>query len=167
MAKKNKKGRKKFVVLLCIILILLTPFLTYALLIVALGLLPTMVASYTDTSKDMNAFKVVAACNAAGVLPIVADIHRSGITSDSVFSALADGNNWLIMYSAAALGWGFVWAYPKLVGFFLELSKRNQVGSLRVKQQQIVDEWGMDVEAEAKKTLRNQMFSEGKKRSKQ
>jgi len=140
--------------------------MSYGTLLFLLGMLPTFVASYVDHSHDRNNYRVVAACNFSGVLPFVMDLWKQGITSDSVTNMLMNPQVWLLMYGAAAFGWGVVWFFPKAMHMLLEMVQNSTIKSLEAKQQQIVDEWGIDVEKASRKALRNAAFQEEKRQKK-
>lgn len=166
MAKKEKKtatGKrisKKSMMLYLVCLIVLAFVLRYAVLLLLLGMLPTFVARYVDTSKDGNHARVILTCNFAGVLPFLLDLFKKGISSDSVHGMLFDPTVWLTMYGAAAFGWGLVWFFPKAVHFVMEMAQESGINALNAKQQQIVDEWGLEVEKTSRRALRNATFRE-------
>lgn len=166
MAKKTRKRSKFRVILYLIGFILLIVALSFGAVLVTLGMLPSFVASYVDGSKDRNAFRVVAACNFSGVLPFLVDLLRKGeITSDNVYSILFTPHAWLAMYGAAAFGWALVWLFPRGGHFALQIVQKSSANSLREKQQQIVDEWGSEVEATSRRALRNAAFTDEHKKA--
>lgn len=170
MAKKKKKMRQRISksrMLFYIMLVVgLTFVLRYAILLLLLGMLPTFVARYVDRSEDGNNSRVIGTCNFAGVMPFIADLFKQGITSDSVYSTMFDPAAWLVMYGAAAFGWGLVLFFPKAVYFLMETVQDSSVKTLQAKQQQIVDEWGLEVEKTSRRALRNATFQEEQRQKK-
>lgn len=172
MAKKAKKttmGKrisKKRMMLYMLCLILLAFVLRYAVLLLLLGMLPAFVARYIDTSDDGNNARVILTCNFAGVLPFLLDLFKKGISSDSVHGMLFNPTVWLTMYGAAAFGWALVWFFPKAVHFVMEMVQTSSINALNAKQQQIVDEWGLEVEKTSRRALRNAAFREEQKHKK-
>lgn len=169
---KTKKGRgrrigKGRVLLYLLCLVGLAFLLRYAVLLLLLGMLPAFVARYVDTSADGNHSRVIFTCNFAGVMPFIVDLFKKGITSDNVHTMLFDPGVWLTMYGAAAFGWGLVWFFPKAVYFLMELAQDSAVNALNAKQQQIVDEWGLEVEKTSRRALRNASFREEQKHKKE
>lgn len=170
MAKKNgrkdqkNKKRKVNVFLYLIGFLVLVAVLSFGAVLVALGMLPTFVASYVDNTEDRNHVRVVAACNFAGVVPFIADLFRKGaITSNNVYDLLFTPYVWMVMYGAAAFGWALVWFFPLAMHRIFNLSQDSAVRKLRGQQQDIVDEWGLEVETASRRALRNFMFSEERK----
>lgn len=165
--KKTSKKTSKFKKLLYLVaLIALAVVLSFGILLFLLGMLPAFVASYVDSSEERNNFRVVAACNFSGVLPFIMQVWKQGITSDSVIDVMLTPSAWMVMYGAAAFGWALVWFFPQAVYFVLDMVQNNSINSLKSKQQQIVDEWGLEVEATSRRTLRNAVYQEEKRAQK-
>lgn len=153
---KPKRKRSKLALLRnIIVMVVLTFTLRYAVTLFVLGMLPYFVATYADQSNERNASKVVFACNFAGVLPYIVQVWTQGISPENVQAMLGNMYVWLVMYSAAGFGWLLVWSLPKIVHFTLDSIQNSNVHSLRKKQQTIVSEWGMQVEAVSRRALRN------------
>lgn len=160
--KKKKGGRLKTIILGLFGTLILIYFINFAALLVLLGLLPSFVAGYVDRSPDHAKAKVVTACNLAGIVPFVADLLRQGITSSNVHSVLLSGYTWMVMLSAAGLGWALVWGFPKGAHAVLEYTHKNNIAAMRKRQQQIIDEWGQDVELTANRALKNSVYKDEK-----
>lgn len=162
MAKKeaNTGPSKLRVAVYLVIGLGLTVVLTFAMLLLLLGMLPSFVARYVDTSSDHNNSRVIAYCNLAGVLPFIVELFKKGISSEAVASMMVNPHIWLVMYGAAAFGWALVWFFPQAVYFVLDMVQNSSIEKLKVKQQQIVDEWGVEVEKTSRRALRNASFKE-------
>jgi hypothetical protein len=52
---------------------------------------------------------------------------------------------WLVMYSAAAIGWLLYLGLPPLVSMFLRIHADQRTSSLRTSQAALVKEWGKGV----------------------
>lgn len=166
MSKKKRKRSKLRAIFYIFGFVLLIVALSFGAVLFTLGMLPSFVANYVDGSEDRNHFRVVAACNFSGVLPFIVDLFRKGdITSDSVYSILFTPYVWLVMYGAAGFGWALVWLFPRAVHFMLQIVQASSANNLRNKQQQIVDEWGIEVELTSNRALRNAMFADERKKA--
>lgn len=151
-----------------VVFVVLLVVLGFATMLVVLGMLPALVASYVDTSSGRLAFRVILACNFAGVFPFLMSLYKEGpATSDRVYDLIFTPYIWVVMYGAAAFGWGLVWFFPRASHYVLNRMQDASVASYREKQQQIVDEWGLEVEAASKRALRNILFSENRKKQAQ
>ena len=165
MGKKHKirKGKKigKLRALVYVIgVILMTVVLKFAVLLLLIGMLPAFVARYVDSSDDCNNSRVISYCNLAGVLPFIAELFKKGISSEAVSNTMLTPHVWLVMYGAAAFGWALVWFFPQAVYFVLDIAQNSTIAKLNTRQQQIVDEWGLEVEKTSRRALRNAAFRE-------
>lgn len=152
-AKRASAQSKKRTVMIVLLLFSMTILLRYAALLFALGMLPAFVASYVDASQERYNYRIVFACNLAGVLPFILQLWQSGISAESVQDKLSDTNVWLTMYGAAGAGWVLVWVFPRLVHFIISAVQQGKVNLLKQKQKQILDEWGDDVQTAALKVV--------------
>lgn len=165
-AKGKKKGGVGTIVLGLFATLILIYFLSFAALLVILGLVPSFVAGYVDRTPDKAKAKVVGACNLAGIVPFVSDLVKQGITSNNVHAVLLSGYTWLVMLGAAGLGWALVWGFPRASHAVLDYVQKSNVAALRKRQQQILDEWGRDVEVTANRALKNSAFKDDKEAEK-
>lgn len=140
-----------------ICLVILAFALRYAALLFLLGMLPSFAAGYIDKSRDRNVLKTVTACNLAGVMPFIMELWRNGITSSSVHGAMMDSYIWLVMYGASGFGWLLVWFFPQAAYFILEVMQSSAIASLNRQQQQIVDEWGTQVQTSSSRIARGSL----------
>ena len=157
---KVRKGSKKRTFMMVMLLLVLTPVLRYGMLIFVLGMLPWLVATYVDDTQERNPSRVMLACNFSGVMPIMTALWKKGISFDNMWSVMMDPSSWLIMYGAAAFGWVLLWFFPVAVHFVLDLFQNSNVHGLKKRQQDIVDEWGMQVELASRRAGRNQAFAD-------
>lgn len=163
-AKPARKGHALKVFTYTLLVVGLTIVFKYAMLLMLLGLLPTFVALYADTTNEGFHSRVVGLCNLSGVLPFMGELWLAGITADAVTYMLSKPHVWLVMYGAAAFGWGVVWFFPQAVELVLNLVNRNSIQKLQKRQQEIVDEWGIEVENTSQRVVRNVRFREERKR---
>lgn len=166
MGKGKGKGRRigKFRAFVYVTgIILLTFWLKFAMLLILIGMLPAIVARYVDDSEDGNHSRVILFCNFAGVLPFVGELLKKGISAESVSALMTTPHVWLVMYGAAAFGWALVWFFPQAVYFVLDMVQNNTIAKINTRQQQIVDEWGLEVEKTSRRALRNAIFREENK----
>lgn len=160
--KKKKGSRLNTIILGLVGSLFLIYFINFAALLVMLGLLPSFVAGYVDRSPDLAKAKVVTACNIAGIVPFVADLMRQGITSSNVHGVLLSGGTWVVILGAAGLGWALVWGFPRGAHAVLDFIQKSNVAAMHKRQQQIIDEWGMEVQMTAGRALKNSVFKDDK-----
>ncbi len=126
-------------------IVLATVFLLAALplcVVLAAGMLPAGVAFFIDRSPRHDLARTVTAANLAGVvLPAVALLHLE-FSFSGALTILREPQNWLIMYGAAAIGWGLYAAMPALAGIVLEIRARQAEQRLIARAAEIASEWG-------------------------
>ncbi len=120
-------------------------FLQYTYIFFLVGMLPTIVAYIVDQHSHRPIFKIVCAMNLSGVFPYIFNIAARGNSFDSVTTSIGDPIVWLVMYSAASMGWVLVWASPHIALLFLKGIYAGQSMRLESTQQKLLDEWGQDI----------------------
>lgn len=157
MAKDDKKKKKKqksepkkrggfwtilFMIVLSLALIIFTQ-MTFVLLI--LGILPTIVAYFIDTSASRSLFHTVMACNLSGVLPFVAELIAGGNQTSMMQMMISDLEVLLMMYLSAALGWLLIFAAPHIARWIITSINQRKINRLKAAQKRLVAEWGQEI----------------------
>ncbi len=114
-------------------------------LILGIGMLPTLAAMITDRRKEKYATLCVGCMNFTGVLPFMIRLWTEGHSYDQAFTVIADPFTWLVMYGAAALGWAIYFVAPGIVGMFIGMRTEQRIQRLRRRQRDLVEEWGPGV----------------------
>jgi hypothetical protein len=143
--KKNKtpKSGTKFI-LLMIILGTLAPFIAPTLL-VGLGLLPTLVALFTDTDPRHSGLTTIGFLNLAGVVPFIVELWEKGQTMDAAFGIIRQPMNWLIMFGAAGVGQLILYVVPLAVTMLAVVRTERRMAVLKEGLKQLDGIWGPDV----------------------
>jgi hypothetical protein len=126
-------------IVLCTVLLLAALPLCVVL---AAGMLPAGVAFLIDRSPRRDLARTVAAANLAGVVPPAAALLHLEFSFAGALTILREPHNWLIMYGAAAIGWGLHAAMPALAGIVLEFRARQAEQRLQARAAEIASEWG-------------------------
>lgn len=138
-----------------------TTYITWALLILALfaliagptlllltvGLVPTIVALIVDRSKQKSGAVCVGSINIIGVFPYVLDLWSGINTWGSSAKIITDVFSLLVMYSAAAFGWLLFLTLPSVISSFVIVLQQRKVAQLRGEQKDLIEEWGEEVTA--------------------
>ncbi len=110
-----------------------------------LGLLPAIVAFIVDDNPRKYATKCVVASNFAGVWFFLLRLWTGEHSLAETMAILTDVYAWLLMYSAAALGWlCYLW-FPSIAALFMEMTAERRIAGLKLKQKKLIDEWGEGV----------------------
>lgn len=114
-------------------------------LILGIGMLPTVAAMISDRRKEKYATLCVGCMNFVGVLPFMIKLWTEDHSYDNAFKVIGDPFTWLVMFGAAALGWAIYFVAPGIVGMFIGMRTEQCVQRLRRRQRDLVEEWGPGV----------------------
>lgn len=145
-SKKTKLGWKGqlFVVVGVIVGVMLLAS-TFLLMI---GMVPTVVAGFTDRSKRGSKILTVGAMNLAGCAPFLFDLWTQGNTFDASMRIALDPQAIVVMYAAAAVGYILDWAMTGVVSRVMVQRGESRAKAIREQQQQLIERWGRKVTGE-------------------
>lgn len=114
-------------------------------LVLVIGMAPTIVAFFTDRRKEKYAAFCVGAMNLLGVLPVALGMWTRDHSMDSAMRNVTNVFNWFLMYGAASLGWGLYAVTPAIVAFVLRIQIERRITKMQSYQRELIDEWGEGV----------------------
>lgn len=114
-------------------------------LMLALALLPAVVAMVTDRSPARSGMISIGAMNLAGTWPFLLKLWTSGHTVVNAMKIILDPTAWLVIYAAAGVGWLLYVSFPALVAACMAIFAGRRLTQLRARQKQLVEEWGPEV----------------------
>ncbi len=114
-------------------------------LVLVIGMAPTIVAFFTDRRKEKYAAFCVGAMNLLGVLPVALGMWTRDHSMDSAVRNVTNVFNWFLMYGAASLGWGLYAVTPAIVAFVLRIQIERRITKMQSYQRELIDEWGEGV----------------------
>ena len=137
---KKKGGLMSFVVGLMIAIgaIVVLP----STLIFAIGMVPTAVAYFVDSSRGRTLGPTVCFLNFAGVLPALLTLWRGSHTIPAAVSVLSQPTVILLMLVPAALGWLLYGYMPLLIGGILRRRAESRIRGLEKEQEALITAWG-------------------------
>lgn len=135
-----KVKTKAFLILVGILGVLFAALPTA--IVLSVGLMPTLVALIVDVTRGRYLTKCVAGLNIAGVLPFLHKLMTTGHDVPTAMGIVSDAFAWLVMYSAAAMGWLLFLGLPGLVSMLKVLTARRRVYVLQETQRALLNEWG-------------------------
>lgn len=144
-------GRRSGGLLLALVLVLPLGLLVLpTTLLLAAGLIPTLVALIVDRDPDKSAALTVGAMNFCGTMPFCIRLWQEGHTADLAFRMLANPTTWLLAYSAAAGGWLIYFTVPRVVAGFSVSRDQARIRELDAKRAELVRDWGPEVAGQPK-----------------
>jgi len=114
-------------------------------LVLGLGMLPTLAAMMVDQRREKYTTLCVGCMNFVGVLPFVAQLWSEDHSYAKAFEIMADPFAWLTMLGAAGLGWCIYLLAPGVVSMGIAMRIEQRIGRLRRRQRELVEEWGPGV----------------------
>ena len=142
---RSRAGRKLLGTALWILVPLVLVFALPTVVLMALGLLPTIVAYIVDRREEKYAAYCVGGFNLSGVMPYLFSLWATGDSMHALGGILTSPFSWLVMYGAAALGWLANYWAPQVTMRIRRARDRSEVARLRRRQEQILEEWGPEV----------------------
>lgn len=116
-------------------------------LLLAFAMLPTFCALAIDRSPIRSGTICVGSLNLAGVWPFLLMLWTRGHSVINATQIMVDPYAWLVIYSAAAVGWLLYMSFPSMVSAGMALFAGRRLVQLRQKQKQLIAEWGNEVTA--------------------
>jgi hypothetical protein len=141
--KEKKAGSKRKLLLFALIAVGVV--IPGAGVIMLAGLLPSLVIGLTDSSRGKSLTVCVASLNAAGVLHVVLELMRQGFSFEYALGLIYQPQTYIIMWGAAALGFGFFTFIPGLVAQAMAGMAEGKITRLRHNQQELKRLWGDQV----------------------
>ena len=118
-------------------------------IIVAAGMIPTILAYVLPTAPDdKRRALAIAMLNFAGVLPVLAMLWSRGHSLDHAMQLLGEPLPWLLMLGGAAIAAMLHTVLPNAAISVMERAAEQRVGKLNACQRELVSEWGAAVKGE-------------------
>jgi hypothetical protein len=118
----------------------------YAFVFFLIGMLPTIVSAFIDKRMSRAASNTIGAFNLMAIFPYLVELWNSGLaSSDKAREILTNIYVWFVIYSSSALGWLVIWSLPNIMGNFFVYRCKQKIESYRKEQEQIYEEWQVDV----------------------
>jgi hypothetical protein len=142
---KQKSASQAKQLLVFILFALGMAFALPTMLVLTLGLLPTLVALVVDLEPRKYAARCVGALNLAGIMPFLMALWAGNHDLMAAMKILTDVYAWLVIYLAAGLGWITYLALPSVAGLIMQLSAARRIHRLESRQKKLAHDWGQGV----------------------
>ncbi len=133
-----------------VILVLVSMVALPMVMLILIGMLPTIVAYIIDRNPQKNAAFCVGGMNLIGVFPYIIDLW-SDISFALATNILTDVFAWAVMYGAAGFGWMLYSSLPPVIANILTAISQRRIAQLRAKQRRLIEEWGEDIATDSEK----------------
>ncbi len=110
------------------------------------GMMPSIIVYCIDQRRPRYLSYAVGIMNFAGVLPfLLVLLAGDGLSLLAAARLLSDPFVWLVMYGAAAAGWGVFLTTPVLARICIEIRASQDRRTLEALSKALRDEWGEEV----------------------
>lgn len=120
-----------------------------SVIIVVVGMIPTLVAYIIDLTPGRYAAKCVAGLNIAGVVPFLNQLWTSTNDLPTAIGVVTDVYAWLAFYAASGVGWLLFASLPGIVASFKTYNAKRQANTLRSRLEVLKEEWGEEISGNA------------------
>lgn len=141
--KKKKAGPNRFLMLL--LCAALVPFSLPTLLLLLVGMLPSLAAVVVEKGAYRYAWVCVGGLNFAALSPWLFKLWFGRHTMAYAIEQIAGISMLLAAYSGAAVGWLLYLGVPPLVRAILSATSHYRLDNLSKLQKNLADQWGEDV----------------------
>jgi hypothetical protein len=114
-------------------------------MVLASGMVPTVVAYLVDRSRAKFLTLTVGMMNFCGTLPGIVELWQHWQSYDVAGRIATDPFFWAFAYTAAGVGWLIFLSLPPILGSFYSVVTDRRVAGLRKRQSALVDAWGEEV----------------------
>jgi len=119
-------------------------------MVLAVTMLPTLVAYFVDNSPKKFLFRCVGSVNVCGSMPALIELWILGQNMDATQAVLLNPIHWLWAYGSAGIGWLLFTMVPRAIATYVSHKAQKRVETLRRKQQKLIEEWGREVAREVR-----------------
>lgn len=121
-------------------------FLNTATIFILLSLIPSIIAYYYDEFQEKNIFKTVLACNLCGIAIVLHDVFLADSIAARVQVKYESLQPWLIVFGSS-IGGAVLILIGRISSYYVIKNQCNtKVKNLRKAQEQLIDEWGEDIQ---------------------
>ena len=114
-------------------------------MVVLCGMLPSVVAYFSDESENKLCGVTVGALNFSGMMIILMDLWINEHSFSYSLALITDPLNWLIMYSTAAVGWCIWLGVPSFYAYLSVNAAEKRLKVLRASRAELIKEWGAEL----------------------
>ncbi len=144
LKEKKKSGFKTLPMI--IVGLVMAFFLQGSFILLLVGMLPTIIAYYADTSERRTTFRIVMACNLSGTLPFMTELVMRSNSTPLLLQYLTDPTVWLFMYLSAGIGYMLIKCMPHIAEFCYEVSNATRISRIQSLQNRLIEEWGPEIQ---------------------
>lgn len=117
-------------------------------ILMAVGILPTVVARMTDRTPERMRVLTVGFMNFAGCFPFWFQLMETGHKIDNSLAILSDPLTVVVMYACALIGYVLEWVSTAIVSGLMVQKGKSRLENIKKYQADLVKKWGTEVSGE-------------------
>jgi hypothetical protein len=135
-------------VFIFIVLMAVVPFSLPTIMVLLLGMLPTVGAAIAERGDSRYAWICVGGLNFAGLAPWLLGLWFGHHTIEYALDLLRNVGMYLSAYGAAGAAWLLYMAMPPVVGTFAAMTSQHRASALVANQKRLVEQWGEGIKSD-------------------
>lgn len=145
MAKKKSKKTAVKIQIFLIISVLVGILFSAISMILAVGMIPTLVAVIVDRTEGKMRSLTIGLMNFAGCVPFVIEVFKKGNSVETAITYIVEPRTIVVIYFAAAMGYLIDWAMTGLVSSLVLQKTKNRMKEIEKIKSELVGRWGIEV----------------------
>lgn len=113
--------------------------------IMAVGMIPTIVCGVVDRSKYRLRTWTVGAMNFAGCAPFMMEVWKKGATIELSLKYISEPRTVVVMFFAASMGYVIDWAMTGMVSSIMVQRGKSRLKDIHKQQKELVERWGAEI----------------------
>ena len=114
-------------------------------IILAVGMIPTIVAAIVDRTQGRARALTVGAINLAGCAPFMIEIFKKGNNFQTAIEYIIQPRTIVVIYFAAAIGYLIDWAMTGIVSSIMVQKTKHRLKEIQKQQRELTERWGQEV----------------------
>ncbi len=144
--KKNKRKKSSWILQLLIVISVLSAIIFSAeTIILAVGMIPTLVALIVDRSEHKIRAASIGMLNFAGCMPFMVEVFNKGNNIETAVSYVLQPRTIVVIYFAAGMAYMINWMMVGLLSSILVQKTKKRVKEIGTLKAELVERWGVEV----------------------
>lgn len=113
--------------------------------LLAVGMIPTIVAAIVDRTEGRMRAVTVGAINFAGCTPFLIEVFKKGNNLETAITYIVQPRTIVVMYFAAGMGYLVDWALTGIVSSIVVQKTKRRLLDIEKTRKELVERWGAEV----------------------
>lgn len=131
--------------LFIVICVLVSVLFSAISIILAIGMLPSVVATIVDRTEGKIRALTISAMNLAGCTPFIIDVFKGGNNIETAINYIVQPETIIVMYFAAGIGYVIDWSMTGIVSSMIVQKGKKRLKDIDKHKKEMVDRWGVEV----------------------